>query len=122
MWPFRSSTLPMPTAVDDGSTHLDLSVTVEPLLSQHGDERGEGNGQAGANDGLDVDDSRIRASPLGKSGVVAGWDVPERDGTGRDCGELDVCNQVVGCHVDDEADVTAENKPDNSPRKTKLTP
>ena len=36
--------LSISTAVDDRSTHLDLGVTVEPLLSQHGDERGEEGG------------------------------------------------------------------------------
>ena len=57
--------LPMATAIDNGSTHLDLSVTVEPLLIQHGDELGEvGSGQAGVKDGLDVYDGGTRVSPL----------------------------------------------------------
>lgn len=31
-----------PTAINDRSTHLNLRITVEPLLAQHGDERSEG--------------------------------------------------------------------------------
>jgi len=90
--------LPMPTAIDNGSAHLDLSVTIEPLLAQHGDERGEeGSGQAEVEDGLDVDDSGIGASPLRDGGVFGGG-VPWRD-TGNSCEELVVFagNQVVGC-------------------------
>ena len=33
--------LTMPTAINNGPAHLHLGVTVEPLLAQHGDERGE---------------------------------------------------------------------------------
>ena len=34
--------LSVPTAIDNGSTHLDLSVTTVPLLAQNGDEHDEG--------------------------------------------------------------------------------
>ena len=69
--------LPMPTAIDNGSAHLDLSVPIESLLSQHSDERGEeGSGQAGVEDGLDADDSGIGASPLRDGGVFTAGDVP----------------------------------------------
>jgi len=47
--------LPRAAAVNNGSAWLALSVTIEPLLSQHDDERdGEGSGQAGVEDGLGV--------------------------------------------------------------------
>jgi len=62
--------LPTVTAIDNGSAYLDLSLTIEPLLSQHGEKHDEeGSGQAGVEDGLDVDDSEIRASVLRDSGV-----------------------------------------------------
>jgi len=88
----------MSTAIDDGCTYLDLSVTVEPLLSQHDDGRGgEGSSQAGVKDGLNVDDSRIGASPLRDSGIVTGWDVPKRN-IGHDHEELETPfrNRVIG--------------------------
>jgi len=78
----------MLTAVDNGSTHLELGITVEPLLAQHGDERGEeGSGQARVKNGLDVDDGGIGAIPLRESGIVASWDVPKRR-TGDNLEEL----------------------------------
>jgi len=67
----------MPPAIDNGSAHLDLSVPIESLLSQHGDERGEeGSGQAGVEDGLEVDDSVIGAGPMRDGGVFTGGGVP----------------------------------------------
>ena len=67
----------MPTVINNGSAHFDLSVTIEPLLAQRDDERGEeGSGQAGVEDGLDVDDSRIGAGPLRNSGIFTGGGVP----------------------------------------------
>ena len=62
--------LPMAAAIDNGSAHLDLSVTIESLPSPPGDECGEeGSGQAGVEGGLDVDDSGIGAGPLRDGGV-----------------------------------------------------
>ena len=69
--------LQMPTAIDNGSVHLDLSITIEPFLSQHGDEHGEeGSGQAGVEDGSDVDDSGIGVDPFRDGGVFTGGGVP----------------------------------------------
>jgi len=69
--------LPMAAANDNGSTHPDLNVPIEPLLSQHGEERSEeGSGQAGVEDGLDVDDSGIGAGPLRDGGVFTSGDAP----------------------------------------------
>ena len=60
----------MSTTIDNGPTHLNLRVSVEPLFSQHGYERGEeSGGQTRVKDGLDVDDSGIGATPLRESGV-----------------------------------------------------
>ena len=70
----------MPTAIDNGSTHLNLSVTIEPLLAQHGDKRGEeGSSQTAVKDGLDADDNGIGAGPFGKSGIGASWHSPKLD-------------------------------------------
>ena len=56
--------LSIATAIDERSTHIDLEVTVEPLLAQHGDERcEEGSSQTRIEDGLDVGKLRVRACP-----------------------------------------------------------
>ena len=69
--------LSMLIAIDDGSAHLGLSVTVQSLLAQHGDERGEeGSGQSGVKGRLDVDDSGIRTSQLRDSGAIANCNIP----------------------------------------------
>ena len=48
--------LAIPTASDKGSSYVDLGVSVEPLLAQHGDERGEdGGSQTREKDALDMD-------------------------------------------------------------------
>ena len=48
--------LSIPTAIDNGSTHLNQGITVEPLLAQHCDEGGEEGGrQTRIKDGLDAD-------------------------------------------------------------------
>ena len=62
--------LPIPTTIDRRSAHLHLSVTVGPLLAQHDDERGEdGNGQAQAESGMEVDGGGIGVITLRKSSV-----------------------------------------------------
>jgi len=69
--------LPKAAAIDDGYVHLDLSVMIEPLFSQHGDKHcEEGSGQARVEDGLDVDDSGIGAGPLRDGSVFTDGDVP----------------------------------------------
>ena len=73
-------TLSVSTAINYRPTHLRLGVTVEPLLTQHGDKRSEkGGSQTGIKDGFNVDDSRIGAIPLRQNGVEVGWGVAERD-------------------------------------------
>ena len=70
----------MPTAIDNGSAHLNLSITIEPLLAQHGDKRGEeGSSQTAVKDGLDADDNGIGAGPFRKSGIGASWNSPKLD-------------------------------------------
>ena len=79
----------MSAPIDDGSTHLHLGITVKPLFSQHGDERGEeGSGQTGVEDGLDVDDGGIGTTPLRKidSGTI--WDI-SNTGVGDDLEEVE---------------------------------
>ena len=57
--------LSIPTAVDDRSTLLHLRIAVEPLFTQHREERGEkGSGQTCVKDGLDTDNIGVRAGPL----------------------------------------------------------
>jgi len=72
--------LSMPTAIDNGPAHLNLSITIEPLLAQHGDKRGEeGSSQTAVKDGLDADDNGIGARPFRKSGIGASWNSPKLD-------------------------------------------
>ena len=53
------------TAINDRSTLLHLRIAVEPLFTQHCDERGEkGSGQTCVKDGLDTDNIGVRAAPL----------------------------------------------------------
>jgi len=60
----------MPTAIDNGSAHLNLSITIEPSLARHGDKRGEeGSSQTSVKDGLDADDNQIGARPFRKSDI-----------------------------------------------------
>jgi len=71
----------MPTAIDNGSAHLNLRITIEPLLAQHGDKRGEErSSQTAVKDGLDADDNGIGAGPFRKSGIGASWNSPKLDG------------------------------------------
>jgi hypothetical protein len=60
----------MATAIDNGSTHLDLSITIEPLFAQHGNKCGkERCSQTRIKDGPDVDNIRIWAIPWGECGI-----------------------------------------------------
>jgi hypothetical protein len=72
--------LSMPSAVDNESTHLSLSVAIKSLLAQHGNNRGERCSQTRIKDGLDVDDSRIGVTPWGGGGIDVGvtWSPPKR--------------------------------------------
>ena len=80
--------LPIPTTINNGSAHLHLGVTVEPLLAQHGDERSEERStHTRVKDRLDVNDSGIRAIPLRESGICTGRGVAKRD-VGDDLEEL----------------------------------
>jgi len=72
--------LSRPTAIDNKSTHLNLGITIKPLIAQHGDKRGEeGSSQTAVKDGLDADDNGIRARPFRKSGIGASWNGPKLD-------------------------------------------
>ena len=72
--------LSMSTAINSWFARLRLDITVEPLFAQYGDERGEeGKGQTGVEDGLDVDDSGIGATPLRKVYSRTGWGAPNGD-------------------------------------------
>ena len=97
---------PLSTAFNDGST-LHRGITVQPLLSQHGDEGAkEGSRQTRVEDGLDANDGGIRASPLRESGIGTGWDVPKR-GTGDNLEKGMIHFLVIWFHlalnVDDES-------------------
>ena len=97
----------IPTAIDDGSPDLHLGKPVEPLLAQRCDECGEeGSSQAGVEDGLDVDDGRIRTSPFRESSLRASGNFAERY-TGNDCEEsvahLCVIGLELALDVDDES-------------------
>ena len=98
----------MSAAIDNGSAHIDLRVTIEPLLAQHGDKRGEeGSNQTRIKGGRDVDDSRIGATPSSESGSGSGvgWNVPNRD-IGHDhkevVAQLCAIRLKVALNVDDE--------------------
>jgi len=72
--------LSMPTAIDNESAHLDLGITIEPLLAQHGDKRGEeGSSQTTVKDGLDADNNGTEARTFRKSGIGASWNSPKLD-------------------------------------------
>jgi len=80
--------LPVSASIDDGSTHIHLSISGEPLFAQHGEKRGEeGSSQTRVQDGLDVNDGGIGAGPLGESGIGTSWDIAER-GAGNDPEEI----------------------------------
>ena len=60
--------------------HLNLSVTIEPSLDQHGDKRGEeGSSQTRVKDGLDADNNGLGATPRSEGGIGIGWNVSKRD-------------------------------------------
>ena len=70
----------VPITINDRSTHLRVGVTVEPLFSQHGDERGKKSGtQTCIKDRFNVDNGRIGTSPLGQNEMEVGWRVAEGD-------------------------------------------
>ena len=59
----------IPTTIDHRSMRLRLTITVEPLFAQHGNEGGEeGYGQTCVEYGQDMNVSGIRAVPLRKMG------------------------------------------------------
>ena len=100
--------LSIPTAVNDRSTLLHLRIAVEPLFTQHRDERGEkGSGQTCVKDGLDTDDIGVRAAPLtegcngtslGMRGVgVVGYNLEEA------VAQLRVIRLKIGLNCDDES-------------------
>ena len=67
-------TLSVSTTINDGPTHIHPGISIEPLLAQHSDEGGkERGGKTRVKDGLDVDDSGIRAGPFREIGVGTGW-------------------------------------------------
>ena len=67
-------TLPMAATIDDRPAHLCLRVTVEPLLAQHGNERGEErSGQTRIEDSLDVYYGGVGTRPLRESRIEVGW-------------------------------------------------
>ena len=69
--------LSSPTAINDGSAHIRLGITVKRSLSQQGDERSEeGSGQTRVKDALDVNDRGIGPGPLRESGVGTGGTFP----------------------------------------------
>lgn len=62
----------VPTAMDNGSTHLNLSTTVELLLARQGDERSkEGSGPTRGKNDPDVYDGGVRVIPLRGRGTQA---------------------------------------------------
>jgi len=109
----------MATTINNGSTHLDLSVTVEPLLVQNCDERGEeGSGQGGVKDGLDVYNGGTRVSPLSPVGtfpretlatIMRSWRFVCSQSNRR----LSWTSTIKG-------GATAENRPACFPRRAKL--
>ena len=118
--------LSIPTAVNNRSAHLDLGVTVEPLLAQHAYKRGEeGSGQTRVKNGLDANDGGIGAAPFGKSGIGTTWDIPKR-GTGDDPEESMVHSLVIrlelALHIENESGRDSGKQTGLSPRKNaKLT-
>ena len=99
--------LAVPTAIDDRPAQLVLGVTVEPLLSQHGDERREeGSCQTRVKDGLDVDDGGIGASPLRENVAEVSWGL-SKGNVGDDgkngIAELRVIRLEGTLHIDNES-------------------
>ena len=112
--------LSMSATIDNGSAHLDPGVTVEPLLAQHRNERGEeGGGQARVEDRLDMDYGRVRAGPLREGSSIAGRIVPQ-GGIGDNLKELEAHFLEVRLEVfwasTMKAEATAENRPACAPR------
>ena len=117
--------LSMPATIDDGSTHLRLGVTVQPLLAQHGDERGEkGSSQTRVKDGLNVDNGRIWAIPHGEFGGVTSGGIPKRS-AGDDLEEGKAHLRVIGLkillNVDDENRRNYGEQAGLFPRRSRLT-
>ena len=116
----------MSAAIDNRSAHINLRVTIEPLLAQHGDKRGEeGSSQTRIKDRLDVDDSTtIEATPSSESGSGsgAGWNVPNRD-TGYDhevVAQLCVIRLKVALNVDDESGCNCGEQTGLYPQKNQM--
>ena len=112
----------MSAAIDNGFMHINLGVTIEPLLAQHGDKCGEARGsQTRIKDGLDADDSRIGTTPCGESGV--GLDVPNR-GTCYDheeaVAQLCVIRLEVALSVDNESGCNCGEQTGLYPQKNQI--
>ena len=99
----------MPTAIDNGSTHIILRITIEPLLPQHGDECGEeGSSQTRVKNGLNVDDSGIDVTRWSEGGsdIGGGWSVLKRsfgDNHEEVVAHLCVIRLEVALNVDNES-------------------
>ena len=102
----------MPITVDDGSTHPNLGVSVEPLLS------------SSKRDGLDVGDGGIGAIP---SREIAGWSVSmdrqptvSKRGIGDNLKEVAAHLLEIRCEF--TLDVDNENGCNHGLRKPPCTP
>ena len=71
--------LSIPATIDNGSTYLDPGITVEPLLAQHGDKRGEErSSQTRVNNCFDADDGGLGTIPLRERVICGGWSISKR--------------------------------------------
>ena len=118
--------LSMPTAINCGSAHLRLSITVKPLFTQHGEEGGEeGSGQTRVKDGLDVYGGGVGAGPLRKSGGGISIDKPERDvehNPGDGVVQLLIIRLEVLLDVDDKGGSDRREQTGLSPKRNESTP
>ena len=67
--------LSMAAAIDDGSAHFGLGVTIEPFIANW-NERSEGGGRTGVKNRSDVNHSRDWAVPLEDGSSWASWSLP----------------------------------------------
>ena len=71
--------LSVSATIYDGPTYPGPGIAIDPLLSQHSNERGkEGSSQTREKDSLYTDDGGIRPNPLRQAGASGGWSIPER--------------------------------------------